>query len=103
MKMLVNGVQLYFDVDGAGLRVHGAPMREMPTVNLLHELSRIACPTLAMGGALDPMLPIECLRDLAAAIPKHLLHYHEFENCGHGVIPDVPVDAMAVLQDFIGG
>lgn len=79
------------------------PGGEGRTLDLLHELSRIACPTLVMGGVLDPMLPIECLRDLAAVIPKHLLRYQEFDNCGHGVIPDVPVEAMAVLKDFIGG
>lgn len=77
---------------------HGGEGR---TFDLLHELSRIQCPTLVMGGTLDPMLPIECLRDLAAAIPKHLLRYKEFANCGHGVIPDVPLEAMALLREFI--
>ena len=54
-----------------------------------------------MGGTLDPMLPIECRRDLAGVIPKDLLRCQEFENCGHGVIPDVPVEAMAVLPEFV--
>jgi len=54
------------------------------------DLSRIQCPTLVMGGALDPMLPIECQRDIAAAIPPQLLRYQEFANCGHGVVPDAP-------------
>ena len=78
------------------------PDGEGRTLDLLHELHRIQCPTLVMGGVLDPMLPIECLRELAAEIPKHLLHYKEFENCGHGVIPDVPNEAMALLRGFIG-
>ena len=53
------------------------------------------------GRALDPLLPIECHRDIAAAIPPRLLRYREFENCGHGVIPDAPVKAMTWLREFI--
>jgi pimeloyl-ACP methyl ester carboxylesterase len=77
------------------------PGGEGRTMDILNELSRIQCPTLVMGGALDPMTPIECQRDIAYAIPQHLLRYHEFENCGHGVIPDAPVAAMALLREFI--
>jgi pimeloyl-ACP methyl ester carboxylesterase len=77
------------------------PGGEGRTMDMLRELSRIQCPTLVMGGVLDPMTPIECQRDIAAAIPQHLLRYHEFENCGHGVIPDAPVAAMALLREFI--
>ncbi len=77
------------------------PGGEGRTLDMLHELSCIRCTTLVMGGVLDPMLPIECQRDIAAAIPPHLLRYQEFENCGHGVIPDAPVGAMALLREFI--
>ena len=77
------------------------PGGEGRTMDMLHELSRIQCPTLVMGGARDPMTPIECQRDIAAAIPQHLLRYREFENCGHGVIPDAPIEAMALLREFI--
>jgi len=73
------------------------------TLDMLHELSRIQCPTLVMGGALDPMLPVECQRDIAAAIPAHLVRYEEFANCGHGVVRDAPDDAMALLREFIAG
>ena len=77
------------------------PGGEGRTLDMLHDLSRIQCPTLVMGGTRDPMLPIECQRDIAAAIPQHLLRYKEFENCGHGVIPDAPVEGMALLREFI--
>ena len=36
MKILVNGVQVYSDVEGAGVRANGPTMQEMPTLNLLH-------------------------------------------------------------------
>jgi pimeloyl-ACP methyl ester carboxylesterase len=77
------------------------PGGEGRTADLLPELGRIKCPTLVLGGTLDPMLPIECQRDIAAAIRPDLLRYREFENCGHGVIPDAPTEAMALLREFI--
>jgi len=77
------------------------PGGEGRTMDLLRELSHIQCPTLVMGGVLDPMTPIECQRDIVATIPPHLLRYREFENCGHCVIPDAPVEAMALLREFI--
>ena len=36
MKISVNGVKLYFDVEGAGLRPEGSIMTEKPTLLLLH-------------------------------------------------------------------
>ena len=36
MKIRPNGVQVYSDVEGAGLRANGSAMQEMPTLNLLH-------------------------------------------------------------------
>jgi proline iminopeptidase len=77
------------------------PGGEARTFDMLADLTRIGCPTLVLGGALDPMLPIECQRDIAASIPKELLRYREFEDCGHAVVPDAPGAAMAVIRDFI--
>ena len=36
MPVLVNGVRLFFDVDGASLVPDGPTMREKPTLVLLH-------------------------------------------------------------------
>ena len=36
MKVLVNGVHLYFDIEGAGLVPDGPSMRSKPTLLLLH-------------------------------------------------------------------
>ena len=77
------------------------PGGEARTLDLLPDLGRIECATLLLGGVLDPMLPIECQRDIAAAIRPDLLRYREFEECGHGVVPDVPVEAMKLLREFI--
>ena len=53
--------------------------------------------------AADPMVPIECQRDIACAVPPHLLTYREFEGCGHGVVPDAPDEALALVRAFIRG
>ena len=74
---------------------------EGQSFDMLAELRSIQCPTLVLGGRLDPMLPIECQRDIAGALPPSLVTYHEFEGCGHGVIPDVPHQAMPLLRAFI--
>ena len=69
--------------------------------NMFPDLARIRCPTLVMGGEEDPMTPIECQADIAAALPTHLVRFERFADCGHAVIPDAPERAMAVIRDFI--
>lgn len=73
------------------------------TFDLLADLARVRCPTLVLGGTLDPMAPIECQRDIACAVPPHLLTYREFEGCGHVVVPDAPDEALALVRAFIRG
>ncbi|PYO04991.1 MAG: hypothetical protein DMD75_29680 [Candidatus Rokuibacteriota bacterium] len=63
--------------------------------------SRVQCPTLVLGGEEDPMTPIECQVDIAAALPAHLVRFERFAGCGHAVVPDAPERAMAVIRDFI--
>ena len=66
-------------------------------------LSRIRCPTLVMGGEQDPMIPIICQEEIAAALPSHLARFERFAGCGHGVITDAPERAMAVIREFVAG
>jgi pimeloyl-ACP methyl ester carboxylesterase len=77
------------------------PGGESHTFNMFPDLGRIQCPTLVLGGEDDPMLPIECQADIAAALPAHLVRFERFADCGHAVIPDAPERAMAVIRDFI--
>lgn len=90
------------------IRVHAAVTAwfnraggEARSFDLLPALSQVLCPTLVLGGTLDPMLPIECQRDIAAALPPHLVRYREFERCGHGVVQDAGDGALALLREFI--
>ncbi|WP_397533650.1 alpha/beta fold hydrolase [Roseateles sp.] len=70
-------------------------------MDLLPCLARAACPVLVFGGADDPITPIEDQREIAAALPAHLVRYVEFADAGHGVWRDKPLAAMALLREFI--
>jgi pimeloyl-ACP methyl ester carboxylesterase len=69
--------------------------------DLRADLRSVRCPTLVIGGTLDPMLPVENQRELAQALPPSLVRYEEFEGAGHGVLPDAPGRMLALLRSFI--
>lgn len=69
--------------------------------NLLPDLRRVQCPTLVMGGEDDPMTPMVCQEEIAAALPPRLVRFERFAGCGHGVVHDAPERAMAVIREFI--
>jgi len=77
------------------------PGGEGRSFDMMADLSRIACPTLVMGGEDDPMTPIEAQADIAVALPKHLVRFERFPGCRHGVIPDDPERGLALIREFI--
>lgn len=77
------------------------PGGEGRTFDLFPALHRIQCPTLVLGGEEDPMIPIVCQEEIAAALPAHLVRFERFPGCGHGVVHDAPERAMTVMRDFI--
>jgi proline iminopeptidase len=79
------------------------PGGEGLTFDIRGDLQRIKCPTLVLGGDDDPMTPIECQIEIADAIPKHLVQFERYANCGHGVVPDVGAPALKAIRDFVVG
>jgi pimeloyl-ACP methyl ester carboxylesterase len=77
------------------------PDGEGRAYDLRPALSRVRCPTLVMGGEEDPMTPIVCQEEIAAALPPRLVRFERFPGCGHGVVHDAPERAMAVIRQFI--
>jgi proline iminopeptidase len=77
------------------------PGGEGRSFDMLAAVAGIECPTLVLGGLLDPMTPIECQRDIAAALHPSVLTYREFNDCGHAVVHDVPQQAIPLLREFI--
>jgi pimeloyl-ACP methyl ester carboxylesterase len=69
------------------------------TVDLFPELPNIRCPTLVLGGELDPITPVADSEDIAAAIPQAEVRI--FEGAGHGVFRDQPEQAIAVIREFV--
>jgi pimeloyl-ACP methyl ester carboxylesterase len=76
---------------------------EQRTMDLLPDLSKVACPTLVTAGRLDPITPIACSEAIAAALPTGLAELVVFNDAGHGVHRDEPERAEAVLRRFLGG
>ena len=73
---------------------------EIHTMNLAPGLARVRCPTLVLGGELDPVCPIEMQVEIAAALPREHVRFERFPNCGHGVFRDDP-RAFEVIREFI--
>lgn len=78
------------------------PRAEHGRMDFRNELHRVACPVLLMVGEDDPITPPVFSDAIAAGLPKHLLTYHRFKDCGHGVVADKPREALLALRTFIG-
>jgi proline iminopeptidase len=74
---------------------------EQRTMDMTGDLARIVCPTLVLAGALDPVTPLVCAREIAEALPSHLARLEVFDDAGHGVHRDQPERAEAVLRAFL--
>jgi pimeloyl-ACP methyl ester carboxylesterase len=72
---------------------------EAMTYDWFEELDRITAPTLILAGELDPITTLADHEDLAAAIPGSRLEV--FADAGHGVFRDKPLEALAVIREFI--
>jgi proline iminopeptidase len=73
--------------------------REGLAVDLLPELPAIRCPTLVLGGELDPICPVADSEDIAAAIPGAEVRI--IEGAGHGVFRDKPEEAVVIIREFV--
>jgi len=75
--------------------------RECRTMNLLPGLAQVRCPTLVLGGEVDPVCPIEMQVEIAAALPAEHVRFERFRECGHGVFRDDPARGFALIREFI--
>jgi proline iminopeptidase len=75
---------------------------EMRTMDLTPLLGAIRVPTLVLAGVHDPITPLACSQEIAAALPAGLARLEVFEDAGHGVHRDEPERAEAVLRRFLG-
>ena len=80
----------FFRDDGEG---HRFDFRE--------RLKDIACPTLVLAGALDPVTTMEDAEDIVASLLPDRTRFERFPDCGHGVGRDDPDRYAAVVKDFL--
>jgi proline iminopeptidase len=74
---------------------------EMLSMDARPGLASIACPTLVTVGDYDPITPVVCSEEIAAAIPKGLVQLEIFKGAGHGVHRDQPDEAERVMRTFL--
>lgn len=73
---------------------------EMKYMDMRAGIAAITCPTLVLGGALDPVTPAICSEEIASAIGDNA-RLEIFEGCGHGVHRDNPERAEQIMRDFL--
>ena len=64
-------------------------------------LRKIACPVLVIHGAADPLVPLACGADTAAAIPHAQLHV--IEGMGHDLPPQLIERLLGLLEHHLRG
>ena len=121
VRVSVNGVRLYFNVEGCGLAVRDAGMTAKPTLVLLHggpgadhslfkpefssmvgdDIGKVACPVLILAGEDDPAAPVAAVRRAVSSTRHPAVGLHVFAGVGHGVFRQAPSQAFAVLRRFL--
>lgn len=73
---------------------------ELQQMDLRPELAAIACQVLVLAGGQDPITPVVCAEELAAALPG-APQLEIFPACGHGTYRDDPDGTLNVLRAFL--
>jgi proline iminopeptidase len=74
---------------------------EMRAMDLRAGLAGIRCPALILAGSYDPITPVACAEEIAAALPRDIAQLEIFEGAGHGVHRDQPEKAERALRAFL--
>ena len=77
------------------------PNNEQGRMDFRKDLARVTCPTLVIGGGLDPVMPMPFSETIAASLPPQLVRFARFPASGHVPWLDEPDKAFGVIRDFI--
>lgn len=77
------------------------PKNEQGRMDFRDALGRLTCPVLVLAGQQDPITPVAFSEAIAAALPHGLGQFERFADAGHGVVGDVPNQALDVIRGFI--
>jgi pimeloyl-ACP methyl ester carboxylesterase len=72
------------------------------TMDLTADVGRVRCPTLVLGGALDPITPLSSSEEIVAALPPGLATFEVFEHSGHFIADTEPELLFAAIRSFVG-
>ncbi|HSG55471.1 MAG TPA: alpha/beta hydrolase [Paracoccaceae bacterium] len=75
---------------------------ELRHMDLRPSLVAIQCPVLVIASGHDPITPIVCGEELAAAIGNNA-RLEVFPDCGHGSYRDDPGGTERLLREFLAG
>jgi proline iminopeptidase len=74
---------------------------EMQSFDLREAAARVACPTLILSGAHDPITTVEDAEELAAALPRDKARLLKFPDAGHDVLGDAGDESLAAIRAFL--
>lgn len=77
------------------------PGHEIHRMDFRAGLSSVACPTLVLAGAEDPITPPHLAREIADSIDDRLVTLEVYEACGHGAFRDSPETVFLTIRRFI--
>ena len=86
-------------IETQGQRKAFGPVTALRDVNLRSDAPRVACPTLLVHGAADPLMALGAAEALAALIPGAQLAV--FDDCAHAPFLSRPDDFIARARDFL--
>jgi proline iminopeptidase len=74
---------------------------EWHTFDFSLALKRVRCPTLVLAGAHDPVLPFESSEEMVSSLPRELVRFERFPDCGHEILSERPDRAQELMEEFI--
>jgi pimeloyl-ACP methyl ester carboxylesterase len=81
------------------LAPHG--MDRLRKVDVVDQLTRVACPTLVCVGELDPLTPVAASVEIFEALPPALGRLEVIEGAGHFPWLDAPERYWSIINSFV--
>ena len=79
------------------------PGCEIHRMDFRAALKRVACPTLVLAGAQDPITPPHLAEEIVQAVDDKLATLRIYDRCGHGAFRDEPALVLGDIRAFIAG
>lgn len=77
------------------------PGGEGAIFDLSDRIGRVRCPTLLIGGEIDPITPIAEQEVIANLLPPELVRFECIPECGHGILRDNPEQMFRLILEFL--